>query len=90
MSSPRDGATDVIEQAPLSVAQEALWFVSLLDPKRLSYHEQREWDAMEQTILEAEQDLERCKAALTDPAVISDAAELARRYTATEAATARV
>jgi ATP-binding cassette subfamily F protein uup len=58
--------------------------------KRLSYHEQREWDAMEETILAAEQDLEACKAALTDPAVVSDAGELARRYAATEAATTRV
>jgi len=58
--------------------------------KRLSYHEQREWDAMEETILSAEQDLERCKEALTDPAVVSDAGELARRYAAHEAAQTRV
>jgi ATP-binding cassette subfamily F protein uup len=59
-------------------------------PKRLSYHEQREWDAMEQTILVAEEALAACRAGLDDPAVVSDAGELARRYAAHEAASARV
>ena len=45
---------------------------------------------MEETILTAEQALAECQAGLTDPAVVSDAAELARRYAATEAATTRV
>ncbi len=58
--------------------------------KRLSYHEQREWDAMEEAILAAEDELAACRAALTDPAVVSDAAELARRFAANEAASTRV
>ncbi len=58
--------------------------------KRLGYHEQREWDAMEETILAAEEALATCQAGLTDPAVVSDAAELARRYAAVEAAGVRV
>lgn len=40
--------------------------------KKLSYLEQREWDAMEGQILEAEEELEAAKAALDDPAVFSD------------------
>jgi ATP-binding cassette subfamily F protein uup len=58
--------------------------------KRLSYHEQREWDAMEATILAAEEALAACQAAVADPAVASDAAELARRCAASEAASERV
>jgi ATP-binding cassette subfamily F protein uup len=58
--------------------------------KRLSYHEQREWDAIEATILAAEEELAACRAALEDPAVVSDAGELARRYAASEAASTRV
>ncbi len=58
--------------------------------KRLGYHEQREWEAMEETILAAEEDVAACRAGLDDPAVVSDAAELARRYAAHEAASARV
>jgi ATP-binding cassette subfamily F protein uup len=58
--------------------------------KRLGYHEQREWDAMEATILAAEEALAAARAALADPAVVSDAGELARRYAESEAASARV
>jgi len=58
--------------------------------KRLSYHEQREWERIEATILAAEEALAACCAALEDPAVISDAGELARRYAESEAASARV
>ncbi|HEY0787174.1 MAG TPA: ABC-F family ATP-binding cassette domain-containing protein, partial [Thermoanaerobaculia bacterium] len=48
--------------------------------KRLSYHEQREWDAMEATLLEAESRLERAREAAHDPAVASDAAALQARF----------
>lgn len=40
--------------------------------KKLSYIEQREWDAMEGQILEAEEELEGAKSSLDDPAVFSD------------------
>ena len=40
--------------------------------KKLSYMEQREWDAMEQQIMEAEDELANSKSALDDPAVFSD------------------
>jgi ATP-binding cassette subfamily F protein uup len=58
--------------------------------KRLSYHEQREWEQIEAAILAAEETLAACRAGLEDPRVVSDAAEVARRYAATEAASARV
>jgi hypothetical protein len=45
---------------------------------------------MEATILAAEEELDACRRGLEDPAVTSDASELARRYAATEAASARV
>jgi ATP-binding cassette subfamily F protein uup len=38
----------------------------------LSYRERREWDRMEERILEAERRLECCRQAATDPAVASD------------------
>ncbi|MBI1814625.1 MAG: ABC-F family ATP-binding cassette domain-containing protein [Deltaproteobacteria bacterium] len=49
--------------------------------KRLSYTERREWVAMEATILAAEQALEACHAATSDPSVAADAAVLHQRYT---------
>jgi len=58
--------------------------------KRLSYHEQREWACIETTIADAEGELAACRARLDDPAIVSDAAEVARRYAATEAVRARV
>ncbi|MBM4124606.1 MAG: ABC-F family ATP-binding cassette domain-containing protein [Nitrospira sp.] len=59
-------------------------------PKRkgLSYREQKEWEQMEQRILKAEEALAACKAAVEDPAVVSDAAALHSRYETLEAAQA--
>jgi ATP-binding cassette subfamily F protein uup len=54
--------------------------------RRLTYLEKREWDEMEQRILAAESALEAARAALQDPAVASDAAALAARCAAEEAA----
>src|SRR5262249_35233486 len=47
--------------------------------KRLSYTEQREWEAMEQRILDAEAMLVERQAAANDPAVATRADELAAR-----------
>ena len=58
--------------------------------KRLSYHEQRDWDRMEDAILEAEAALERCQRAAEDPAVASDAVALQQRYAALDGARAEV
>jgi ATP-binding cassette subfamily F protein uup len=51
-------------------------------PKKLSFKEQKEYDAMEKQILEAEKALERADAAAADPAVSADAKELQKRITA--------
>src|SRR5712664_1348742 len=57
-------------------------------PKRLGYREQREWDGMERTILDAERTLEACQRAVEDPAIASDPTALQQRYAALEAARA--
>ena len=54
--------------------------------KRLSYLDQREWDGMEQAILDAETAAEAAREAAEDPGIASDAAELRERYAALEAA----
>jgi ATP-binding cassette subfamily F protein uup len=58
--------------------------------KRLGYLEQREWDAMEATILEAERAVEACRKAAEDPAIASDPAALQARYAELGEARARV
>ncbi len=58
--------------------------------KRLSYLEQREWDAMEAAIFAAEGELERCRAAAEDPAIATDAAKLHARFAALAAAQEKV
>jgi ABC transport system ATP-binding/permease protein len=49
--------------------------------KRLSYRDQREWDAMEVTLLVAESRVAAARRATEDPSVSSDATELHRRFT---------
>ncbi len=58
--------------------------------KRLGYLDRREWDGMEQAILEAERAVEACRRAADDPSIASDAEALRTRYAALEAARARV
>jgi ATP-binding cassette subfamily F protein uup len=59
-------------------------------PKRLGYHERREWEGMEEAILQAERALEACRHAAEDPAIAADPAALQARYAALEAARAEV
>ncbi len=59
-------------------------------PKRLAYRERQEWQSMEARILEAEEALAACEAALGDPAVATDSAEVARRFAAAADARGRV
>jgi ATP-binding cassette subfamily F protein uup len=58
--------------------------------KRLGYLEQREWDGMEQAILEAERAVEVSQLAVESPAIASDSIALEERYAALEAARAEV
>jgi ATP-binding cassette subfamily F protein uup len=54
--------------------------------RKLSWTEQREWEGMEAAIVEAEALRDRCDAAAHDPAVATDAVELAARYRALQEA----
>ena len=58
--------------------------------KRLSYLEQREFDAMETTLLEAEERLEEARRRAEDPSIAADAAALQERFAALSAAQAEV
>ena len=58
--------------------------------KRLGYLEQREFDAMEATVLAAETSLAEAKARVEDPAVAADAGALQKRYAELNAAQAEV
>jgi ATP-binding cassette subfamily F protein uup len=59
-------------------------------PKRLGYREQREWEGMEQAILDAEGVVEACRHEADDPSIASDPTALQQRYAALEAAQAEV
>ncbi len=54
--------------------------------KRLSYQDQREWDKIEGNIVKAEAALAACRAAVNDPAIVSDADALQTRHVALETA----
>ena len=56
--------------------------------KRLTFAEQKEWDRIESDIEAADEKLRQAEEAVADPAVASNAAELATRCTALEAARA--
>ena len=58
--------------------------------KRLGYLEQREWDGMEQAIVDAERAVELSQLAADSPAIASDPVALQERYAALEAARAEV
>ncbi|PYN85145.1 MAG: ABC transporter ATP-binding protein [Candidatus Rokuibacteriota bacterium] len=58
--------------------------------KRLGYREQREWEGMEQAILDAERAVVAAQRDLDDPAIVSDPTALQQRYAALEAARADV
>jgi ATP-binding cassette subfamily F protein uup len=59
-------------------------------PRKLGYQEQREWDAMEPRILEAEARLDAARAAAADPGVATDHAALTARLEELAAAQAEV
>jgi ATP-binding cassette subfamily F protein uup len=58
--------------------------------KRLGYLEQREWDGMEQAIVDAERAVHLSQLAVDSPAIASDPVALQERYAALEAARAEV
>jgi ABC transport system ATP-binding/permease protein len=58
--------------------------------KRLGYREQREWEGMERTILDAEAAAAACERATQDPSIASDPGALQASYAALEAARAEI
>jgi ATP-binding cassette subfamily F protein uup len=76
---------------PVRIEREApLRPVAAARPKKLAYLEAREWEQMEDKILEAEQSLEAARAALHAPEVVSDGLALQQRYAEMQAAEAEV
>lgn len=63
---------------------------SVSKKKGLTYREQQEWEQMEHKILQAEDVVAACQAAMGDPTVVSDAAALQARCEALDAAHAQV
>ena len=61
-----------------------------LDIRRLTYLEKREWEQMEQAILDAEEALDAARGAVDDPAVASDPVALHERWAVLQAAQAAV
>jgi ABC transport system ATP-binding/permease protein len=59
-------------------------------PRKLGYRDQREWDEMEGRILEAEERLEGCRQAASDPSIAADHVALAARIEALTTAQAEV
>jgi len=55
-------------------------------PKKLSYHEQREWDGMETAVLEAEARLEQARVRAEDPAITTDPTAAGELFVALAAA----
>ena len=84
-------STDEPESEPKPVACERVAEpTTAIGRKRLTYLEQREWDRIEESILEAEAYVEKCQAAVNEPAVASDPVALKERWQALEAARAEV
>jgi ATP-binding cassette subfamily F protein uup len=64
--------------------------VTNVNRKKLSYLENREYATIEQDIADADEQLEKCRVALEDPAIASDAAALDAASAAVAAAEARL
>ncbi len=73
-----------------STPDKAAGTATVRKPKKLSYREQKEWGTIEDTILKAEEQVTACQAAMHDPAVVSNAAELHARSEALVVAQAEV
>ena len=78
------------ETTASATTDEGAGTATIRKPKKLSYREQKEWGAIEDSILKAEELVANCQDALQDPAVVSNAAELQARSEALVAAQAEV
>ena len=77
-------------RAPAGVADAARETSGPSRPRKLGYQDQREWDAMEARILEAEARLDAARAAAEDQAVASDHEALSARLSELASAQAEV
>src|SRR6266705_3286872 len=73
-------------RAPLSATPASSTLPPRRRTKRLGYREQREWEGMERTILDAEAAAAACERATQDPGIASDPGALQASYAALEAA----
>ncbi len=84
-------ATATSQDRSAEVAQEGTSSTeSARKTKKLTYREQKEWGSIEENIVKAEAQVAACAAALHDPTVMSDAAELQARGHALETAQTEV
>ena len=83
-SAAKEVVTETREAPPKTQPREAK------RPPRLTSQEKREWEQMEQKILQAEETLANCQSALDDPHVAADPIAVQERYQALEAARAEV
>src|SRR5438876_1475897 len=81
-----EAAQSAAGPAPPRRATERAFQGERARPKRLGDREQREWDGMEQAILDGERAVEACQRDVDDPAIASDPTALQQRYAALEAA----
>jgi len=75
---------------PARVQKERVEAYPTAPKKKLAYLEAREWERMEEKILEAEGSLESARAAFQSPEIVSDPAALQQRYAEMQAAEAAV
>ena len=69
----RDAARDALAKAKVPAKEKApAAQVARKSSKRLTWNEQREWEAMEGKILAAEADVEQCRNEMENPAVLAD------------------
>jgi ATP-binding cassette subfamily F protein uup len=83
-------AAQAASQAASGAAGESTAPAAKAKPKKLTYNEQRELDAMEKNIAAAEARVAKAEAAVSDPAVIGDHVKMAAACKELETAHAQV
>jgi ATP-binding cassette subfamily F protein uup len=81
---------DRMRRAKAAAAKPAAAAREAAPKKKLSYIEQREWDSMEQRILDAEAAVEAAHSRLTEASAAGDGARIEEAYAAQQAAEAEV
>jgi len=81
---------DRMRRAKIAASKPAAAAREAAPKKKLSYIEQREWDAMERRILDAEAAVEAAHSRLTDASAAGDGARIEKAYAAQQEAEAEV